>query len=260
MRKAIISTTADDNYLFNLPFAVFSWNKIGYDVKVMCAYDDYISEKFVLVREYLSNMNVEFMLYECEQHLKATYSQVSRLFGAIGEDDDSIIMVTADVDMCVFDAATFNKWPVIIGHDLADGLYPMCYTQMTVYQWKSVMGISDNFDSLKWRLEFIDRLPSTNIRGDYWTLDQEMLTKAIKESGIYFCPTSRRNEGGTATRRADRDGWPRRNNYADIIDAHLPRPLTAELNFEKVFELFCDKYPYNEVLWMIDYRNKYMKL
>lgn len=258
MRKAIISTTADDNYLFNLPFAVFSWNKIGYDVKVMCAHDDYISPKFWIVREFCANMDVEFILYECEPHLKATYAQVSRLFGAIGEDDSNIL-ITSDVDMCVFDANTFEQFPAVIGHDLADGLYPMCYCQMSTYQWKSIMNITDT-DRVKSRLSFIDKLPSKNIRGDYWSLDQEMLTKAIKDSEFFFFKESRRNEGGTATRRADRDGWPRRNNYADIIDAHLPRPLTAELNFEKVFELFCDKYPYNEVLWMIDYRNKYLSL
>jgi len=256
MKKAIISTTTDDNYLFNLPFAVFSWNKIGYNVKCMCASDDYISPKFKLVREFCANMDVEFVTYECAEHLKPTYSQVSRLFGAIGENIDTVL-ITADVDMCVFDSKLFNQSPIIIGYDLADGQIPMCYTQMSAYKWKRIMNITDK-DSVQSSLSFINDLPSNNVRGDYWSLDQELLTEAINSSGIYFNKVSRRNEGGTATNRADRDGWPRR--FDNIIDAHLPRPLTAAINFEKVVDLFSAKYPDNEILWMHDYRNKYLAL
>ena len=45
-----------------------------------------------------------------------------------------------------------------------------------------------------------------------------------------------------AKQRADRDSWQYFNPY-DIIDAHLPRPLTNEDNMNKVYELFKIKYP-----------------
>ena len=62
-----------------------------------------------------------------------------------------------------------------------------------------------------------------------------------------------------AKHRADRDSWHNFNPY-DIIDAHLPRPLTNEENFNKVYELFKIKYPNDNLEWMHEYYHAYKKL
>jgi hypothetical protein len=85
------------------------------------------------------------------------------------------------------------------------------------------------------------------------------LKKKLDESGLEIVHHKRSN-GQTqfAQRRADRDGWS--FDPMDIIDAHLPRPLTDEENFNKVLELFKIKYPNDTFEWLIEYRNKYIQL
>lgn len=222
--KAILSTTLHDDYLLNLPYAIMSWNKLGIDVKVMIAEDDAYSTVF---QKYIVNFDIDFEIqtYKCSEDRKPTYSQVSRLFGAIGENNDEIL-ITSDADMVVLSDEYFrNDTPTIVGYDLADGMIPMCYTYMTSKQWKQVMNIK-NTDTLQSRLsELIDVIDCDNIRGNYWCLDQELLTKHINDSGLEFTKISRRNSGGTATRRCDRDGW---NPNGDYIDAHFPRPFDLD--------------------------------
>lgn len=219
--KAILSTTLHDDYLLNLPYAIMSWRRLGIDVKVMMSEDDFRSTKFSsCVLNFGSDFQVQ--TYKCTEERKPTYSQVSRLFGAIGEDDDEIL-ITSDADMVVLSDEYFrNDTPTIVGYDLADGMIPMCYTYMTAKQWKQVMNIKET-DTLQSRLsELIDVIDCDNIRGNYWCLDQELLTKHINDSVLTFTKIARRNSGGTATRRCDRDGW---NADGDFIDAHLPRPF-----------------------------------
>jgi hypothetical protein len=61
-----------------------------------------------------------------------------------------------------------------------------------------------------------------------------------------------------AQNRADRDGW-----YFDpynIIDAHLPRPLTEQANLDKVIDLFLTKFPEDDFNWVDSFANEYKKL
>lgn len=262
---AVLSVTEDDNYAMPLPFAVYSWLKAGATgVIVFCPDGD--NPKIELAKKYCNFTT--FIKFSCEEKRISTYSQVIRLFGgAIRFADASEGMITGDSDMCVFSdffKSISNDDISIIGADLTpQDQVPMCYLKMPIYKWRTVMNCYEDEGKLKTpqqlTSELIDPIEGINIRGEQWSYDQWYAKKMIDNSGeevIYY----NRSNGITqfAQNRADRDGW--HFNPDTIIDAHLPRPLTEQSNFDKVYDLFRIKYPNDDLQWMIDFRNEYLKL
>lgn len=262
--KAVLSCTGDDLYQFNLPFAVYSWAKLG----VECI----IFMPFRAIGHPCAELTSDTMMastwpLRCPPHKEATYAQCSRLYAAALEHiSPNEILVTADADMCVFN---WDFWSdlrhtsaiAIVGDDLVPtGQYPMCYISMSCGQWREVMQIGDRtyqqcLDDLLGNIE------AEHFRGNYWGKDQETAYQHIRafEHGIQA--NIHRAKPGTqfATRRADRDGWPDPIPL-DIIDAHLPRPGYTEENFTKIVNLFETMYPEASTAWMYDYRKKYLQL
>jgi hypothetical protein len=265
---AILSCTPDDLYLFNLPFAIHSWNKIGVRciVFVPMIYDEEHNKRIVpLFRmKMYKTLAFEWYGFEAPADKQATYAQCSRLYaGAIPGIDPLEIMITADADMCVFQKEYWKQFVPngainIVGHDLVPaGQFPMCYIAMPAVGWRDVFHGHDRtyqqcLDDLLGGIE------ADNFRGNYWAKDQEEAHNRIS-AGPYPIVRHFRAAPGTqfATRRADRDGWV---VTEDIIDAHLPRPGYTDENFAKILHLFKFMYPNDDHLWMHKYREEYVKL
>jgi len=258
---AVLSATEHDFYAMPLPFAVYSWAKEWFSCIVFVPNGD--NPKIELAKKYC-NKHTVFYEFEAEEKRIPTFSQVARIFGAatpIAQLQKNTLMVTGDSDLCVF-GNYFKQLDDgqihVVGQDLTPiDQYPMCFIGMPVYEWINVMEINKGYQ--EHISELINPIEGLNIRGEQWSYDQWKIKKQLDISGknIIF---HKRSDGTNqfAQNRADRDGW-----YFDpynIIDAHLPRPLTDEQNFNKVYELFKIKYPDDNLQWMIDYRNEYLQL
>lgn len=268
---AILSATEHDYYAMPLPFVVYSWWKIG----VRCiVFTPPLKEnkKLRLAEQYCSH--TIFKEFTCEERRIPTYSQVIRLFGAANNLPFDEVLITGDSDMCVFGDffEQLNDGGIhVVGADLTpQDQYPICYAAMPVRRWRNVMNMwqEDGEDELGLKTghlkthqecvsELIDPIQGLDIRGEQWSYDQWYLKKMLTGADIVFHNRSN-GQNQFAQHRADRDGW--HFNPDTLIDAHLPRPLTDESNFNKVCELFHTKYPDDNLDWMCEFRDKYMKL
>jgi len=268
--KAILSCTADDLYSFNLPFAVYSWYKLGIDCIVFVPVDEYNATDGAVLRlgwamGWCSMIapNTQFKRFIAPADKVATYAQCARLYAAAIPDLDADILITSDADMCVFDHGywdefDYDAWVNIIGADLVpEGQLPMCYIAAPVVGWRHLMkingrGYQDCLDDL------LGSIKAEHFRGNYWGKDQETAWRQIILGDLPI-QTHHRAQRGTqfATRRADRDGW---QVTPDIIDAHLPRPGHTDENFAKIFWLFEEMYPEEDHMWMERYRDEYLEL
>lgn len=253
--KAVISVTNDVNYLPFLPFAIYSWNKLGASVIVIVDEETSNSKQFNFLTQVV-DLDFEIMTFSCMPNETVTYSQVGRLFGAINQLDETVL-ITSDVDMCVFDESLLNdpfESIVVTGIDLPSSdlsQIPMCYTSMRAANWKKVFSINQSISlSENISLALNPRKPID--RAEEWFFDQLYLSKKVLESKIPLVGVERRlnDTHRIATRRADRDGWPNDMSFDNIIDAHLPRPITDHENFLKIKRLFELKYSSHDLAWI----------
>ncbi len=259
---AVLSATEHDFYAMPLPFVVYSWNKIGVKCIVFIPKGD--NPKIELAKKYCGTGAV-FFEFNCEEKRIPTYSQVVRLFAAaIPILDINDMLITGDSDLCVFDGLhdllNGMEHMEVIGADLTPkDQYPICFVKMSVYQWRNILGINKTYQEHV--SELIDPIEGLNIRGEQWCFDQWYIRKKVVESEMEFEVNYVNRSNGQnqfATRRADRDGW--HFDPIGLVDAHLPRPLTDQSNFDKVYNLFKIKYPNVDLQWMINYRNEYLKI
>lgn len=267
--KAVFSTTPDDQYLFFVPIAAWSWWMTGVKSIVFTAedpcYDPIYEQKFELIKNNTPKGTSFHPIWQTPDRL-ATYAQCSRLYaGALPGLDDDEVLVTTDVDMAIFGRPfeSFKDGGIhILGHDLVPARqFPMCYVAMPVHAWKKVMQIGDKtyqdcLYDLLWPIQ------CDHMRGNYWGKDQGTVEEAIVASHIPYTTWPRAKWGTQfAENRLDRDGWDVANvDFKTLIDAHLPRPGYTEENFAKILQLFETMYPDQSFGWLIDYRNEYIKL
>lgn len=259
---AVLSATEHDFYAMPLPFVVYSWAHIGVPCIVFVPSGGNL--KLELAKKYCGSY-ASFFEFECEEKRIPTFSQVSRLFGAatsLVEDDKDTVLITGDSDLCVFSdyfKGLEDGQIHVVGYDLTPSeQYPMCFIAMPVHEWINVMEINKGYQ--EHIEELINPIEGTNIRGEQWSYDQWFIKKKLDLSGKKI-NLHKRSDGTNqfAQLRADRDSWGNFNPH-NIIDAHLPRPLTNEENFNKVLELFKIKFPNDNLQWMTYYYNEYKQL
>lgn len=255
--KAVISVTNDVNYLPFLPFAIYSWNRLGASVIVIVDEKTSKSNQFHSLTRVV-DLDFEVMTFSCMPNEIVTYSQVGRLFGAIDQPDETVL-ITSDVDMCVFDESLLadpKDSIIVTGIDLASNDFsqiPICYSSMTSLNWKRVLSIEEN-SSLTENIAAMLEPYQPIDRASHWFLDQSYLANKVIESKIPIIGVERRlnDSHRIATRRADRDGWPDDIRFDSIIDAHLPRPITDPDNFLKIKRLFEIKYSSHDLTWILN--------
>lgn len=269
---AILSCTHDDLYRFNLPFAIYSWGKLGVTCcTFMPAHDDDVTDaehdRRILVARTMRKLKLPggIFLFSAPPDKQATYAQCIRLYAAgIPEIGRAEVLVTADADMCVFnreywERLEYNGAVNIIGADLVpQGQVPMCYIAMPATGWRSVMKIGARTPQ-QCVDDLLGPIEAENFRGNYWAKDQEVAYNHIFAGAFPIVCHNRAIAPGVqfATRRADRDGW---QVTPDIIDAHMPRPGYTDAHFSMIYNLFQTMYPNDDHRWMYQYLEEYLKL
>jgi len=113
---AIISTTLDDNYTFNLPVVIQAWRKLNIEPIVLVITDDY---KFIFkenssssqILQYLDRLNVKTLHIKANSDFSIVISQVIRLFIGIFPNDiikDDDFVITTDSDLVPLKSSYYN--------------------------------------------------------------------------------------------------------------------------------------------------------
>ncbi len=267
---AIVSSTYDSKYFYFLPIISWCWHKIG--VKTICFLPEPISAEQVkeigrkehLVSKVLKEQGIigNWFQFSCPENKQATYAQCSRLYGAALDLPEDEVLILGDIDMCVFRTDFIVKsaddFFDIYGADLVpNGQMPICYAVGTVKTWRRFFTKGRTYQ------ECLDaelgHEEMENMRGNLWSRDQELLAKGVGE----LCFKHNRSNGITpfAQNRIDRDDAYWRDRLGEnIIDAHLWRDGFEEQNHANIMELLRYMYPSEDLSWIDNYRNEYIKL
>jgi hypothetical protein len=214
MKYAILSTDNNPDYYSLLPLVCHSWRKIGYVPVVI-----FVNVPGNVRHEIMNACPVGsiFPIYGSAEGVKdSTMAQLYRLWPPCVKDDD--IVVTADADMVIardiFTHDVSQGQIVSYGFDLTGrSEIPICYVKATAAKWRELMGnftIPEKAFSDKWE--------------DYWSVDQQLLTKRAHEYGmdrITFIDRGNQNKHGLPTGRWDRHDWAHIPD--SIIDVHMKR-------------------------------------
>lgn len=272
--KSIISTTYDDKYLFFLPLVTFAWNKLGVDVICFVPRNVYSKDvgyniitinKVSLINKVIDDNKLSciFYTFETPEHKEATYAQCSRLYAACLDLPEDEILVTGDVDMAVFKVPEYEYGFefTVTGDDLVPvGQYPMCYVSAKVKDWRNAFDLHSKTYQEKLD-ELLSSVECENMRGNYWSADQEQLYNKIIISDS-MCTVARTNgQNQFATKRYDRDDAYLLDRLSlDTIDYHMPRPGYEENNFNQIMTVLNFHYPGEDFTWLKEYRDKYVSL
>jgi hypothetical protein len=268
--KAIISTNYSDTYLYFLPIVTWAWNKLGVDVicfmpnwQIDETFTDKDHDKLILIDKVnmSNNVNCEIHRFVAPKHKQATYAQCVRLYGACLDLPEDEILIVSDIDMAVFKIPEINGGFAIHGADLVPkGQYPMCYITASVSSWRVVLGedktYQEHLDALLGEIE------CDSFRGNYWGKDQETAYSLINPHKAFFKEIPRSNgQNQFGQNRYDRDDAFILDRLSpDTIDFHMPRPGYEDKNFEIILTILKYHYPEENLQWMWDYRNEYIKL
>lgn len=267
--KAIISSTYDDLYLWNLPLITWAWNRLGVDVICFIPYleTDIENKKIDLINSTFGRISIKprYAAFMSEKHKRCTYAQCSRLYGACLDLPEDEVLVTGDIDMAVFKKIFVDipkEFPhfYVIGNDLTpDKQYPICYAYARVGTWRSVFKL-DGKTYQQCLDEHLGDIECENMRGNYWGADQEKLYNMASMSMPILIPRSN-GKNQFAQNRVDRDDTNWRIYLNDnLIDAHLWRPGYTDENFAKIMELMTTMYPSDDFSWLVEYNEKYKQL
>lgn len=266
--KISIGTTFDDKYLFFLPIICWAWKNIGCDVICFMPEPETENEKekLLLIRKYFDTLNIKENIhyFKCNKNQEATYSQCSRLYAACLELDEECDIIMSDIDMMVFDTHYFltekNEGFSIFGADLTPvNQYPICYIKAKAKYWRDAFNLRGKSyqDALD---ELIGDINCENMRGNYWSKDQEEAYNVISKTN----PALINRTNGTspfATRRLDRDdSYILQNINGNIIDYHMNRPGYEEGCFNVITNVLLYFYSQEKISWIYEYRNEYLNL
>jgi hypothetical protein len=263
--KAIISSTFDDQYLFYLPITAWCWNKLGVDVICFIPIHSLPIDngrKVNLIQEMPSEF--KFELFKSLKHKEATYAQCSRLYASSLNLPEDEVLITSDIDMLVFNLPISHRVGdkvSVLGYDLVpEGQLPMCYASGTAKGWRGAMKVNGR-SAQECLDDLLGGVEAEHFRGNYWSKDQETLYNNLSETK--FWDLIPRAKPGTqfATKRIDRDDAYFLDRLSpDIIDYHCHRPGYTDDNFQKILSVISYFYPNEDLTWMKEYRQQYLKL
>src|SRR5690348_10584117 len=281
--KAILSSTYDDKYLWNLPLVTWCWNKIGIDVICFIPSMKFKEgqDKIDLINKAIDGQSLKCDKYSfvSPEHKEATYAQCSRLYAACLDLPEHEILITSDVDMIPFVNLKKNidlcinernGMMTIFGVDLVPkGQFPICYVWGNVENWRKSYkytygkGYYDDY-KVKSYQEYLDDLlggiEADHFRGNYWCKDQEEVQSLLRYTPKFEIPRSN-GQNQFAKFRYDRDDAYLLDRLSlDTIDFHLPRPGYEEKNFNIIMQVLKFHFPNENFQWLIDYNQQYKKL
>lgn len=264
--KAIISSTYDDLYIWNIPLVTWAWNRLGVDVICFMPYSrdpmNCPNGDLVLKTIQDNGLKCQFQWFWAAPHKEATYAQCLRNYAACLDLPENQILITSDVDMLLLQLPFWfnNTTMTVIGSDLvSNGQFPQCYIVGDVVHWREAFKLNG-----KTYQQAIDELlkddECENYRGCRWSVDQEQSFLNISKVNHNLIPRAR-PDTQFAANRVDRDdiNW-RAYVNDDLVDAHLWRPGYTDENFANIMELLTMKYPNEDFTWLRTYNEQYKQL
>lgn len=279
MRKAVvISSTKDDNYLFYLPVVVWCWNKLGWHVYCSLP-ENYTNDvpylnKYELIVKNCGEQFSGFVYFEEPEIRTVTIAQCIRLYAAdnivynkeIDSKSDGYLydfLMISDIDMMPLSDYWQPKENEITayGRDLSDKHYPMCYVAANLKNWWEIMNLTGYINSDMQRDLYKREDVNSDLWNEYWQVDQNLLTEKLNQQNVVRIDRGINPETGYPMGRVDRSAWDKSLLQKERIDAHLPREGYTEHNFQKILKLIkeCFNPTEEEVKWICDYRNEYLK-
>lgn len=276
MKKiVVVSTNNNPQYKFFVPIVEWMWNKLGWDVCTLIhvgATDGNTPSMPLDVNRHNSDNwygNLRLLIPVVPGLRSETIAQASRLYAASRLPDDALIM-TSDMDMLPLG----DHWKpnpdniTVYGHDLTwHSYFPMCYIAMTGAKWKQVMNLTGDIPGDMLRDAKETGMPFSNDWEQWWNHDWHLITERLKASGEkithiergqvdYFGKTS------LAKGRVDRFDWPHAWDWAldkELIDCHCISSAYHEERWPRVYALIQKAFPGEDVTWMDEYRNEFVK-
>jgi len=215
-RYVVISTNNNPDYYFYAPYQEKAWNKLGWNLCVMCT-NDVDTNQLCLS----SPGTIVVQLPMLNELRTETVAQASRLYAANYLPMDALIM-TCDMDLIPLS----DYWNpdrnniTVYGHDLTDYSYfPMGYTAMLGSKWKEVMKCSYNTeaDMMRDATEY-SYITMSKEWEQWWNYDWTLLTDRLKRYNIDHKIRGRQSNG-FAHGRIDR-GNSMAMIQGELIDAH----------------------------------------
>lgn len=220
--------------------------------------------KLFLISNTLAHNELNFQGYYfyCPEHKEATYAQVSRLYAACLDLPEDEVLISSDVDMCLFKVPPYEEGFTIFGGDLVPKeQIPMCYISAKVIDWRKAFKLDG-----KTYQECLDNLlghiETEHFRGNYWGKDQETAYNNIATDQIVWHFNRAREGTQFASKRYDRDDAYilDRLSPSDTIDFHMNRPGYEDRNFEIILTILKYHYPLENFDWLISYTEQYKRL
>jgi len=269
---AVLSTNYNKDYYFFLPIVVWAWNELGINTIILNPAQDFSGDRSryeplvhdtIIQNNLLSRAyNIQYRFLVPDENKEVTYTQCARLFAAKAIDyylSDEEIFVVSDIDMLVFENQFENIQQGefgVLGYDLCpENQFPMCYLYGHKKTWDTYFNQGRSVD--KCLHELLGHIEVDNMRGNYWSKDQETAYNVISKAPHKLFGRTQ-NGNPHAYNRSDRDDafWMERAHEKQL-DAHLWRPPYEENNVEKIVSLLKIKYPYYTFDWVIEYATKF---
>lgn len=201
---AVISTNNNPDYKFYAPFAEYAWNKLGWQLAIVCTHD--VDHGSLITN---NPDTIRIQLPEIKGVRTATMAQAGRLYACNTLPHDSLVM-TCDIDLLPIT----DYWQpdpnhiTVYGHDLTDyTYYPMGYVAMTCAKWMEAMGLTYDTEKDMDRDFQLTKAAYAEDWETWWNVDWDLLTKRLQphKDGIRFVKRGRRYDGsGFAHGRIDR--------------------------------------------------------
>jgi hypothetical protein len=242
MRKfVILSTDSTREYYDLLPLVCYSWIKLGFTPVINGVN---LSEEIINRLTNQCGHSYLINILPVEGIRDSTVAQVSRLFMPDWLLDTDIVGI-GDADMVqtkdIFSEHINGDQFISFGFDLTGrSELPMCYNISTAKTWRELIGET--------------KIPDTAKSGDwnvYWSVDQQLLTKKVKEYGfnrIKFVDRGNKNKHGLPTGRWDRHDW--LHIPDNIIDIHMKRN-----DPEAQIKVFNHLWPDDDDSWLRKFLN-----
>lgn len=269
MPKVILSSNDHDKYFFFAPIAVWMWKKFGFDTLL-----------FMPEKEY-NNNKLNFVIKSCQPHVDTTVffstqgkdegvsTKAIRLYAsAFGLHPEDYI-ITSDINLiplCDLFYRDFLSTPDKInlyGHDLTGyKKYPVSYVGAKVKNWRALMGITEG-DFNQFMHRDLDKHLNGDMREEHWGVDQDILTSKILTYGVANCNHISRGRDATTSAplgRVEYSDWSKTIQSPIKIDGKLPSPGYSDENFERIVKLIAEVLPNENLMWLVEYRNKYLEL
>lgn len=260
--KKYVSLGVNDvpKYLYYVPLVCWAWNQFKINPIVFyCAEET--GRLFGFICDFTIEHKINFqpaVVKPIQGYDTSTISQVSRLYWPCVTEENDCYGITSDVDMLPLNQ---NDWQyeghrvLVIGRDLTDYHYPICYVGARNYIWRQFMKmVGNDYNSLIAR----DIRKQKNM----WTLDQDILTEKLLAYGIMNIHHVNRGTDkrtGYPIGRVDRSHWTL--DHRQFFDAHLPHDvLTNEKSFHQVMHLLHTIWPKEDWKWFLQYTKEFKKL